>query len=707
MVGSIDNFQESLALTEFIPLQGVFPSRDGSGSGDITLGSIRTFAGNFAPGSDAETNGQLLSISQNTALFSLLGTTYGGNGQTTFALPNLQERTPIGAGQGNGLNNYNLGEVAGAADITLSQENLPLALGGDSQPIDNYQPSLPITYIIRTTGNFPSPTGGGSNFIGEIVKFAGNFTPGGYMAAAGQLLSIADNSTLFSLIGTTYGGDGVTTFQLPDLRGRSIVGSSSSTPIGSLVGDTTVALTDDEIPANVGGGGTPFDNEAPGLALTYMIAVQGIFPSRDSGSAPSDQPYLGEIAVFAADFAPRGWARCEGQLLSISLNQALFALLGTMYGGDGRTTFALPDLRDRTAIGASDDVPVGTVLGNNDQPVLSSDIPDLEIAGSAVGETIYGGDGNDQLSGLGGNDTLIGNGGDDSLIGGSGVDTKSGGAGNDKYNVDRAGDVIIETAGGGTADRVYASVSYQLAAGAEVEILNTASNGGTGAINLVGNNFAQTIIGNAGNNIVNGLGGIDTMQGLGGDDRYYVDNSADVVIEAVGGGTDRVLTSVSYSLKSGVEVELLTTTNAAGTDALKLAGNAFANTVIGNAGDNFLNGAAGADTLTGLGGDDIFMFNTALAGGNIDAITDFNFADDTIRLENAIFASIAGTGVLTAAQFAANASGTALDASDRIIYETDTGRLIYDANGSTGGGRYLVATLDAGLAITNADFYIV
>ncbi len=101
------------------------------------------------------------------------------------------------------------------------------------------------------------------------------------------------------------------------------------------------------------------------------------------------------------------------------------------------------------------------------------------------------------------------------------------------------------------------------------------------------------------------------------------------------------------------------------------------------------------------------MFNTALAGGNIDDITDFSVADDTIRLDNAIFASIAGTGVLTAAQFVANTSGTALDASDRIIYETDTGSLIYDANGSAGGGRYLVATLDAGLAITNADFFIV
>jgi Ca2+-binding RTX toxin-like protein len=282
----------------------------------------------------------------------------------------------------------------------------------------------------------------------------------------------------------------------------------------------------------------------------------------------------------------------------------------------------------------------------------------------------------------------------------------TGGLGSDKFIVDNSADVIVEAVGGGS-DRVYASVSYRLAASAEVEILNTSSNGGTAAINLVGNNFAQTIIGNAGANIINGLGGIDTMHGLGDNDKYYVDNAADVIVEATAGGSDRVYTSVNYSLDSGVEVEILSTTNAAGTAALKLAGNAFANSIVGNAGNNFLNGAAGADTLTGLGGNDIFMFNTALGSPNRDTITDFNVADDTIRLENAVFTTISGTGVLTAAQFVANASGTAQDASDRIIYETDTGRLIYDSNGNVAAGTVHFATLDTGLALTNADFFIV
>jgi Ca2+-binding RTX toxin-like protein len=101
------------------------------------------------------------------------------------------------------------------------------------------------------------------------------------------------------------------------------------------------------------------------------------------------------------------------------------------------------------------------------------------------------------------------------------------------------------------------------------------------------------------------------------------------------------------------------------------------------------------------------MFNTAIGAGDVDTITDFNVANDTIRLENAIFTAIAGAGVLSAAQFIANASGTAQDASDRIIYETDTGALIYDSNGSTAGGAVQFALLDAGLALTNADLFIV
>ncbi len=89
------------------------------------LGQIELFPYTFAPRGWAFCNGQILSIAQNTALFSLLGTTYGGNGQTTFALPDLRGRAAVHAGQGPGLSNYTLGESSGTETVTLTQAEMP------------------------------------------------------------------------------------------------------------------------------------------------------------------------------------------------------------------------------------------------------------------------------------------------------------------------------------------------------------------------------------------------------------------------------------------------------------------------------------------------------------------------------------------------------------------------------------------------------
>lgn len=89
------------------------------------IAEIRMWPGNFAPRGFAFCNGQLLPISQNTALFSLIGTFYGGNGQTNFALPNLQGQTPLMAGQGPGLSSYSLGESGGSTSVTLTTGQMP------------------------------------------------------------------------------------------------------------------------------------------------------------------------------------------------------------------------------------------------------------------------------------------------------------------------------------------------------------------------------------------------------------------------------------------------------------------------------------------------------------------------------------------------------------------------------------------------------
>ncbi|HXO74591.1 MAG TPA: tail fiber protein, partial [Puia sp.] len=88
------------------------------------------------------------------------------------------------------------------------------------------------------------------------------------------------------------------------------------------------------------------DNRQPYLALNYCIAMVGIFPARNDS-----EPFVSQIQLFPFNFAPRGWAMCNGQILAINQNQALFSLLGTQYGGNGTTNFALPNLQGRIPVG--------------------------------------------------------------------------------------------------------------------------------------------------------------------------------------------------------------------------------------------------------------------------------------------------------------------------------------------------------------------
>jgi microcystin-dependent protein len=134
------------------------------------LGEIKLFACKFPPKGWAFCNGQQLAIQQNQALFSLLGTTYGGNGQTTFALPDLRGRVPLHFGTGQGLSTYNLGQNGGSESITLIQSQLPAhshmmvcntSSGGQANPTNNY-PSVPSSSsagIYESTYNSTMATG--------------------------------------------------------------------------------------------------------------------------------------------------------------------------------------------------------------------------------------------------------------------------------------------------------------------------------------------------------------------------------------------------------------------------------------------------------------------------------------------------------------------------------------------------------------------
>ncbi|MEI9997321.1 MAG: tail fiber protein [Rhizomicrobium sp.] len=173
------------------------------------LGEIRMFGGNFAPRNNAQANGQLLAIAQNTALFSLLGTFYGGNGTSTFALPDLRSRVPIGQGNGPGLTPRVIGELDGAETVTISSTTMPLH-----------------THLMSVTNN-PATTS----------------VPAGRVPAA------------LAAPWTKYWVDDA---------------NKSGQPI-----ELSTAMV------KVRGSNLPHENRQPFLAITYIVALVGVFPSRN------------------------------------------------------------------------------------------------------------------------------------------------------------------------------------------------------------------------------------------------------------------------------------------------------------------------------------------------------------------------------------------------------------------------------------------
>ena len=399
------------------------------------LSEIRLMSFGFPPKGWALCNGQLLPINQNQALFSLLGTTYGGDGQTNFALPDLRGRVPIHVGAG-----HTLGERGGAAgphavarprcrstrtslqassssrqhagadgkrprgqperalrppaDLVPMQPDVGHERGRLSGPPQHA--AVPDPELLhRAAGHLPVTELGGSRWHSPTSArsgcSAGNFAPDGWMFCDGQLIPISENDTLFTLIGTTYGGDGEETFALPDLRGRlpihlgngfilaetggaeeitltvqpdpvhghPLLGTNNSAPRRTRGGNVPARFSQANISPYIedvanaehgadrdrAGRREPAAHQLPALPLHQLhhLAVRDL-PVADLGETMAD-PFVAEIRIFPFNFPPTGWAFCDGQLLPLRQNTALFSLLGTTYGGDGKSNFALPDLQ--------------------------------------------------------------------------------------------------------------------------------------------------------------------------------------------------------------------------------------------------------------------------------------------------------------------------------------------------------------------------
>ncbi|MFN0193739.1 MAG: M10 family metallopeptidase C-terminal domain-containing protein, partial [Aestuariivirga sp.] len=309
-----------------------------------------------------------------------------------------------------------------------------------------------------------------------------------------------------------------------------------------------------------------------------------------------------------------------------------------------------------------------------------------------AGLTIAAGAVIENARGSTGADTLIGNAANNILNGLGGADAMEGLDGNDTYYADNVLDTVIEALNAGI-DAVRSTVNWTLSADVEkLYILNS-------VVSATGNALSNFIYGNNAANTINGLTGADRLFGGLGNDLYIADSTGDLIYEtSAAGGTDTVQSSVNHTLS--VNVENLTLTGGVNING---TGNSATNTIIGNSNVNFIDGKAGSDTLTGAGGNDSFLFSTTLGATNIDTIADFSVPNDTIRLDDAIFAALAA-GTLAVAAFHTGAA--AADALDRIIYNNATGAVLYDADGLGGAAAQQFAVLTAGLAMTNVDFFI-
>lgn len=224
------------------------------------VGQIQLFALTFAPAGWVKCDGQSLQISQHEALFALIGNKFGGDAVNNFNLPNLT----------------------------------------NASPCDD------VDYYICLDGLFPISSGGAyDGYMGEIAMFPYDFAPGGWAKCDGQTLPIAQNSALFSLLGTKFGGDGNSNFKIPKLT-----------------------------------------HSSPLAGMDYYISLTGMYPSQDPGySSAANGGLIGSIDLYPNNnVATNKAGYCNGQILNISGNIALFSLIGNIFGGNAVDNFGLPDL---------------------------------------------------------------------------------------------------------------------------------------------------------------------------------------------------------------------------------------------------------------------------------------------------------------------------------------------------------------------------
>ncbi len=595
------------------------------------------------------------------------------------------------------------GAPSGAVGTLVSSlVNLNPPLGGLDNVTDadaNALTGIALTGTNATNGTWWYSTNGGANWS----------TVGAVSNATALLLSADANTRVYFQGNLDFNGtvsDGLT-FRAWD---------QSSGTAGTKVSTTT------------NGGSSAFSSAADTAAITVIADNFAPVPTNDriivsSGTnvTISTSALLGnDIDIDGSALTITGVSSASGiSNLSLSGNTISFksgSAAGTSVGSfqytvsDGRggtaTGTVAIDVKAVTSNSSSGDTVDLSGAGNYQASYIDADNGPDTVIGGAPGDSFYGGSGNaaDTLRGGAGNDLLVGEGGNDILSGSSGNDILRGGSGDDAMD-----------GGDGSEDILDMSDASALINFTLVQSGGITTTGGAGGLGndsyqnmegVIGSSSNDSINGSNGNDIIRGGAGNDTLDGRAGNDLLdFSDGTAGIVFtmglngsgafSAGGLGTD------TYTSFEGVIGTAFADTLNGLSAADELRGGAGNDTINGQAGDDRIVGGAGSDTLTGGADNDTFVFDSA--PNAVDLITDFNASGslasgDMVELSLAVFAGIttAPGSVLSSSEFASSVGGGVNDvvaAGVRVIYDSVTGNLYYDADGQGSGGRTLVAKL--------------
>jgi len=545
-----------------------------------------------------------------------------------------------------------------------------------------------------------------TTFVGGAVETLTNFENLLGSAFADTLTGSAANNVIEGGAGNDVlnGGAGTDTVSYQSAASRVVVNLNTTT------GQNTLGAGTDTLAAFENVTGSAYHDQLTGTAANNVIDG-GVGDDTMTGQGGNDTYIVDSVRDRVVEAVGGGTDTVQTSLAAVSLvsyaNVENLSFVGTggfagtgnagdnvlnggagddrLDGAGGNDTMVGGAGNDTYVVAQAGDVVTEAAAQGTDTIITSlttfslANLPNVENLTFTASTAVTG-------TGNAANNVITSRSGNDTLNGGAGDDVLSGDGGDDTYIVDSVNDQVVELANSGNDTVLTTATTYSLVSMTEVENLTYTGAGnfsGTGndANNaIIGGAGSDALFGNGGVDFLNGGAGADNLYGGTGNDIYVVDNTGDIINEfASSGDADTIWTTLSaFNMQSLANVEHM---YFQGVGNFNGVGNGLGNIISGGAGNDILNGGLGWDILVGNAGADTYVFDSNI-GTSVDTLSGFDATADTIELNNSVFTGLGITGALSGTAFQTGTTATANSATVRIIYNTQDGKLYYDADGS-------------------------